>query len=232
MRTSSDTRSPASAEGPGTGIVLALAAVGAVLLVAGGLAMAGVFSGRGNEASAAVVEGESSTTASAAGQVIEPRVQLSTRPYDPTEYAGTPTEVRIPGLGIRVPVVPIQADGGVLVPPSNPRELGWWTGGAKPGAARGSAVITGHTVHTGGGALDKLKTLRPDDSVFVSTAKGTLRYDVRQVRDLTKDQLARQSADVFDNQVPGRLVLITCSGWDGRAYLANTVVYADPVAPS
>ena len=27
---------------------------------------------------------------------------------------------------------------------------------------------------------------------------------------------------------PGRLVLITCTDWDGLDYLSNTLVYADP----
>jgi hypothetical protein len=34
---------------------------------------------------------------------------------------------------------------------------------------------------------------------------------------------------VFSQDVPGRLVLITCEDWNGSVYLSNTVVLADPL---
>ena len=136
--------------------------------------------------------------------------------------------VAVPQLEIDVPVLPIAPEGGVLVPPDNPRELGWYKYGARPGAAQGSTVITGHTVHTGGGALDELDDLRAGDSVRVTTANGTIGYRVSTVAILTKAQFARRSPKIFSSTVPGRLVLITCTDWDGHDYLSNTLVYADP----
>ena len=35
---------------------------------------------------------------------------------------------------------------------------------------------------------------------------------------------------MFSQDVPGRLVLITCEDWDGSRYLSNVVVTATPVA--
>ena len=46
---------------------------------------------------------------------------------------------------------------------------------------------------------------------------------------LSRDELARRSADVFGRTGPPRLVLITCEDWDGTAYRSNVVVTAEPV---
>lgn len=139
---------------------------------------------------------------------------------------GSPTRVIIPVQGLNVPVVPIQAPSGVLTPPSNPQELGWWAGGARPGAMTGSALITGHTVHTGGGALDNLNDLRVGNEVIVLTDHGKLTYRVIHVLDFTKGHLADSAARLFSQESRGRLVLITCSDWNGVQYLSNTVVTA------
>jgi LPXTG-site transpeptidase (sortase) family protein len=141
---------------------------------------------------------------------------------------GAPRLVRIPVLAVSAPVVPVQAPGRTLVPPSDPQRLGWWADGARPGAARGSALITGHTVHTGGGALDDLEDLGRGDAVVVRTDRGVVRYAVDRVRVYSKGRIARDAAALFSQQVPGRLVLITCEDWDGVRYLSNVVVTATP----
>ena len=161
-----------------------------------------------------------------------PRARLKPSPSSPASphpATGVPTRVAVQRLGIDVPVLPIAPEGGVLVPPDNPRELGWYKYGARPGAFRGSTVITGHTVHTGGGALDELDDLRAGDTARVSTVKGAIAYRVSRVSILSKTQLAKRAQQVFSSTVPGRLVLITCTDWDGQEYLSNTLVYADPV---
>jgi LPXTG-site transpeptidase (sortase) family protein len=117
---------------------------------------------------------------------------------------------------------------GVLTPPSDPSELGWYEYGARPGAVQGSAVITGHTVHTGGGVLDDLRDIREGDTVRVITAKGAIGYRVSDVSIVSKAQFARRAQKIFSSTVPGRLVLITCTDWDGQDYLSNTLAYADP----
>jgi LPXTG-site transpeptidase (sortase) family protein len=139
---------------------------------------------------------------------------------------GSPRLVRVPPLGISARVVPIRDSNDTLVPPSDPHQVGWWAHGAKPGAAEGSALLTGHTVHTGGGALDDLEKVRPGDHVLVRTDDGTLRYAVQRVRIYDKDELARHATDVFSQDVSGRLVLVTCEDWDGERFLSNVVVTA------
>jgi LPXTG-site transpeptidase (sortase) family protein len=168
--------------------------------------------------------------------VVEPVVHIDAAaetqaPVRPerSPSAGRPARLLVPRLGVDAPVYGIEAPGGVLTPPSNPQTLGWWNGGAVPGAARGGALITGHTVHTGGGAFDDLETLRPGDRVTVRTTKGTVRYAVTGVTVYRKATLAKDAERVFRQTGPGRLVLVTCEDWNGSVYLSNAVVFADPV---
>lgn len=139
---------------------------------------------------------------------------------------GMPTRVVIPTLGVDAPVVPIRTVGAVLVPPSDPQQLGWWAGGALPGAARGSALVTGHTVHTGGGAFDHLDELRQGDPLRVRTSHGWIAYTVRGVETYSKGITAARSRQLFSQTSRGRLVLITCTDWDGTRYLSNVLVTA------
>lgn len=147
----------------------------------------------------------------------------------PRPAAGGPVRIAVPRLGVSARVLGIRARGGQLIPPADPRLVGWWSDGARPGAAKGSAIITGHTVHTGGGAFDDLDQLSAGDTVKVTSTKGTLSYTVVAVTTYRKKTLAKQAAQIFDQSVPGRLVLVTCEDWDGTGYLSNAVVIAEPV---
>jgi LPXTG-site transpeptidase (sortase) family protein len=149
----------------------------------------------------------------------------STAPVRP----GNPVKLSVPTLGVSARVLGIRVRGGALIPPSNPRLVGWWSDGAQPGATKGSAVITGHTVHDGGGAFDDLDQLTAGDPVKVTTGRGTIDYRVSSVIIYRKKALAKAATSVFSQGVPGRLVLITCDDWDGTAYLSNAVVIATPV---
>lgn len=141
---------------------------------------------------------------------------------------GSPRRVVIPALGVDAPVVPVAAPGRVLVPPSDPTQLGWWAGGAAPGAARGSALVAGHTVGAGGGALDDLEALERGDRVVVRTSRGGRSFQVRTVRIYEKAIVAERAEDLFDQDVAGRLLLLTCEDWDGERYRSNVVVTAAP----
>jgi LPXTG-site transpeptidase (sortase) family protein len=164
----------------------------------------------------------------------EPRSTDGTKPpkvtKKPVIRPGRPQRISLPQLGVSAPVVNISASQGTLTPPSDPRTVGWWSGGVQPGALRGSAVITGHTVHTGGGAFDDLDKLQKGDQVVVATARGSLRYRVTGITTYRKQALATHAEEVFDQGVPGRLVLITCEDWNGKIYLSNVVVIAEPTA--
>jgi LPXTG-site transpeptidase (sortase) family protein len=146
----------------------------------------------------------------------------------PAYKAGVPRRVVIERLRVDAPIVPISTTGDALIPPSDPQQLGWWSAGARPGASRGSALVTGHTVHTGGGAMDNLERLHTGDRVTVYTGRGIIPYDVRSVEVFGKGSVARHAQRLFSQEVRGRLVLITCEDWDGTRYLSNVVVVATP----
>lgn len=150
--------------------------------------------------------------------------EATSAPWKP----GAPRDLRIPALRVDSVVVPIQTADRVLTPPSDPQQLGWWADGARPGDRRGSVLLTGHTVNAGGGALDDLETLRTGDEVVVTTRDADLSYAVTSVRVFGKGDLATKSAYLFSQQVPGRLVIVTCEDWNGTEYLSNVVVVAEP----
>jgi hypothetical protein len=64
----------------------------------------------------------------------------------------------------------------------------------------------------------------------VTTSRGLLTYRVTGVTTYRKQALARNAVRVFDQNVPGRLVLITCEDWNGKVYLSNVVVVAQRMA--
>jgi LPXTG-site transpeptidase (sortase) family protein len=143
-----------------------------------------------------------------------------------TRTAAVPVRLTVPALAISARVTPIAERSSVLTPPSDPHVLGWWRGGALPGVRRGTAIITGHTVHTGGGAFDHLGDLARGDRIRLQTRSGPLEYSVTSVADESKSWLAAHAARVFSQTVPGRLALVTCTDWTGTVYLSNTVVLA------
>lgn len=142
--------------------------------------------------------------------------------------AGAPRAVAVRALGLEATVVPIRSQGQLLVPPDDPTVLGWWSGGAVAGAARGSALVTGHTVHDGGGALDDLELVPVGSTIVVRTDRGPLRYRTTSVEVVGKEALARRAARLFSQDAPGRLVLVTCEDWNGTGYESNVVVLAEP----
>jgi LPXTG-site transpeptidase (sortase) family protein len=147
---------------------------------------------------------------------------------DAADASGNYT-LRIPAVGMNVPVIAIQSTADrVLLPPADPGVGGWWSQGAAPGAEQGSAVIVGHSVRTGGGAFNAIGDLRNGDTVEVNGTSGAHTYRVESIEVLSKDELAREAERIFDQQVSGRLVVITCEDWDGQVWQSNVVAIATP----
>jgi LPXTG-site transpeptidase (sortase) family protein len=130
---------------------------------------------------------------------------------------------------VDAPVVPKSADGSTFEAPDDARVVGWWADGAQPGDRRGSALLAGHTLRGDRGALHDLEKVSIGDRISVSTVDGVVRYRVRAVEVLTKRQVSARAEQLFDQDVPGRLVVVTCELWDGRRFTGNAVVTADPV---
>jgi LPXTG-site transpeptidase (sortase) family protein len=161
---------------------------------------------------------------------------VSELPAEPTAmHSGgieVPYVVRIPRIGVDTHVVPIRSnEEGILEPPRNTSVAGWWSGGAAPGEAQGSAVLVGHAIRNkGGGVFDDLGDLRRGDAIEVDGAHSTLTYRVQSNDVLSKDDLARNAEQIFDQTGTGRLVVITCGDFDGTVWRSNIVIIAAPVS--
>lgn len=197
-----------------------LAIAGTVLVAAGLVSWGRAYDGPEAEtgrASEAAVNTSPVTVSPAA----PPAVPASWKP-------GAPREIRLPALGVMAPVDPVGLVGETLVPPADPDRVGWWADGARPGGTAGSVLLAGHTVRGGEGALQRIGELDTGDTVIVRTEAGELRYRIASVRTFGKGELAARAQQLFAQQGPARLVLLTCSDWDGSQYLSNVVATAVP----
>lgn len=142
---------------------------------------------------------------------------------------GAPIRLKLAGLQTNARVVPIHVEGQILDPPHNPKDVGWWVGSAKPGTDKGQTVITGHTVHTGGGSLNRLDKIQVGHEVDLETKAGTFQYQVDDVDVLSKAEVTKQAERIFgQKRDDGRLVVVTCTDWNGSYYESNIVMYAHP----
>ena len=190
------------------------------------------FQGSGGKVPEPALARSTPSVTATAEAPAEPSASPAAKPRTPSATAlpgaGAPRTVVVESLGIDASVVPIAVQGTSLDPPDDPQVLGWWSGGAPAGAATGTALVTGHTVNAGGGAMDNLERVRQGAEIRVLTEAGSIRYVAESVQVLDKDAIARQAQQLFSQQVAGRLVLVTCEDWDGTGYRSNVVVTAVP----
>ena len=112
-----------------------------------------------------------------------------------------PVRLVVPSLRIRAQILPIEVNQqAVLDPPEDPRDVGWWKRSARPGKASGQTVLTGHTVHTGGGVMDNLRKLHRGNVVRVVTPKGVMVYRTTRVVTWSKAELAKRSVSIFEQK--------------------------------
>lgn len=151
--------------------------------------------------------------------------------FRPLSAPSKPTRLVVPALKVRAPIAPIEVSpSGVLDPPADVDVVGWWQRSMRPGATRGQTVLTGHTVHDGGGVMDRLGDLRPGQVVRVVTPRGAMVYRTTRVVTLSKAELAEQSRSLFgQDRARTRLVLITCTDWNGSEFESNIVAFARPL---
>lgn len=146
----------------------------------------------------------------------------------PAHAAGPPMPARVPRRmmlpDIRATVVPAHLDGPELVPPADPKRVGWW--GREAGAAHGTTLLVGHTVHDGGGALDDLEDVPVGAPVSVSGVW----YTVTSNRVISKAALAERAPSLFGQEGAARLVVVTCEDYDWATgeYASNVVLVARP----
>ena len=89
--------------------------------------------------------------------------------------------------------------------------------------------MVGHSVlNSEGGVFDDIGELSRGDVIQVEGSSSTVNYSVRSNNVLSKDEVARNAAEIFAQSGVGRLVLITCDDWDGKAWRSNVVTIATP----
>jgi hypothetical protein len=161
--------------------------------------------------------------------------QVPTTAGVPVAYI-SPYAIEIPRLGAKAPVVAVGiTPDGALEVPLNPKTVGWWKDGAKPGARKGTAILDGHINFRGvNGVLSRIGTLDPGDTVYVTGRHGSkpvrVKFAITGVRSYEKKGLPYK--EIFDQKSVGRLAIVTCGGpFDPHTgnYLYNIVVFAVPI---
>jgi hypothetical protein len=148
----------------------------------------------------------------------------------------SPNRIEIPKLKADAPIVDVgtTADGELEVP-LNPRTVGWWKYGAKPGATVGTAILAGHINYAGvTGSMAEIGRLSPGDEVDVygrqnADHRHRVRFTVTGVRIYHKTHLPYKQ--IFDQHSVGRIAIVTCGGpFDASTgnYRDNIVVFAVP----
>jgi LPXTG-site transpeptidase (sortase) family protein len=144
-----------------------------------------------------------------------------------------PAAVSVPAIGLDAPLIDLGiADDGAMEVPVDADDVGWFTGGGKPGG-RGPTVIAAHVDSASGPAVfARLDELVVGDRVDVTTVDGdAVSYSVTEVVDVPKAEFP--TARVFGAQPTDQLRLITCGGVfdrDSGHYDQNRIVFAEPVA--
>jgi LPXTG-site transpeptidase (sortase) family protein len=149
----------------------------------------------------------------------------------PAQDPGGEDVLYVPSIDLLAPIEDIEMDeAGVLSPPADTDIVGWWQRSAEPGARHGQTVITGHTVHTGGGVMNDLGELGPGDVVRIRDEDQVVEYRVTDNQTLSTDEVAENAQLLFgQDREEGRLVLVTCTDWVDGDYLSNIIVVADVV---
>ncbi len=135
-----------------------------------------------------------------------------------------PTRLRLGNID--APVAPLELTGSALTPPDDPNILGWW--GKRAGSRHGTTLLTGHTVHDGGGTFDDLELTSLGEGAHLNGHS----YEVTSVKVVSKDKLAERAPALFAQTGRPKLVLVTCEDYNPATghYASNVVVTLDPVA--
>jgi hypothetical protein len=115
---------------------------------------------------------------------------------------GPPQRLVVPAIGLGAPVTPIEVNtAGVLDPPAAVDTVGWWQRSAEPG-----------------------------DTIRLRAGNRMAQYRATRVVVYSRAELADNSRKLFGQDTgSGRLVLVTCTDWNGASYDNNVVVFARPV---
>lgn len=154
----------------------------------------------------------------------------------PAPAASAPARIELPALGVDTVVVPVGVDSeGEMEVPPDVSTVGWYRFGPVPGAAAGSAVLSGHVddYRQGAGVFARIGDLGPGDVVRVVDDAGISReFSVLSREEWSKDEVPLDR--LFDRGGDSRLVLITCGGTFNNSTLGyddNIAITAVPIGP-
>ncbi|WP_241256167.1 class F sortase [Rhodococcus sp. KRD162] len=140
-----------------------------------------------------------------------------------------PVRVNAPAIGLDEPLIGLGlTESGEMQVPTDYDDVGWFTGGGRPGAIGSPTVLAGHVdSKTGPAVFDRLSELDAGDVVLVQDAAGgSAEYLVDRIGDYGKAEFP--TALVFGAVPSDELRLITCAGdFDAAvgSYERNLVVY-------
>ncbi|RMB72446.1 class F sortase [Rhodococcus sp. SBT000017] len=140
-----------------------------------------------------------------------------------------PARVSAPDIGLDEPLIELGlTESGEMQVPTDYDDVGWFTGGGRPGAIGSPTVIAGHVDSTTGPAVfDRLSELGIGDVVAVDDeAGGRAEYRIDEIGDYGKVEFP--TVQVFGAVPTDEIRLITCSGdFDASvgSYERNLVVY-------
>ncbi|RMI37583.1 class F sortase [Streptomyces triticirhizae] len=154
-------------------------------------------------------------------------------PRAPLAGSAAPESLTIDAVGLVAEVVPrgLDQDGGVEPPPLDAPELvGWYEGGAAPGA-EGAAVLVGHRdTERAPAVFHELAELEPGDRVRVARTDGQVAlFTVETVETVERDAFDPDAVYGQRERGAAELRLLTCGGAfdpEGGGYSANVVVSA------
>lgn len=140
----------------------------------------------------------------------------------------SPNRVVVPAIGVDEVLVDLGlTESGAMEVPSDFGDVGWFTGGGRPGGL-GPTVLAGHLdSKTGPAVFDRLPDIAVGESVMVFDDEGVAAgYRITSIGDYDKDDFP--TADVFGALPTDEIRLITCSGdFDSTvgSYERNVVVF-------
>ncbi|PRX47089.1 sortase family protein [Prauserella shujinwangii] len=202
-------------------VAAALGVLAAAAVLAGVLVLT---SGAGTPPDAAPTRPPATTGPALAATGSSPAATGPATPTVAARQAGQPPgTVRLPEGGTATLVRRELTPDGTLPIPDGLDEATWW--GARLGAPRGAALLSGHVNWAGrSGPFAELWRSRPGQRVrVVDTAGGEWVYRVTEVVTLHKTELPRHAQRLFSPTGPHRLVLVTCGG----DYVGGTDGYED-----
>lgn len=176
-------------------------------------------------------------------QAASPPQLAPRRPVPAATATGVSTPA--PPRAIEVPVLGLHADieeqvppvDGVYTPPSTDK-VAWIADRGQPGSpATDTVYLLGHSTLHGHAVFSDLvdpaaggSRLEAGDEIIVSTAHGSLVYEVMRADVIARADLAHD-ADLWTAK-PGRLVLVTCLYDEQRRSIASNVVVYARLAPN